>query len=352
LLVARRAPFKAPKGAPQAESSGRRLGDLAGPPAPAKKPGVASKLSSRAEVFAYVRETGRYLRLTRTGFHVLGFLVSPSGDELAFAAATHVALEDPAPILAGVQVGIVRLASPESPAPAARLRNARALAIEYAGDEVLVTTHEADGRWGLRQARQFAIDRGQGKATPRPAVEQTGRRLLVRHETVELETTGDADGIAADWTPDTGTAEEFVIEASQKRVRLPPGEAAARSTMTWSRDRSRFAFATAADPCAPQEADRRAALYLVDAESGRLAQVFRGASRFSPRFVDSATLAFEDDRSGIRLHDAALAREVGHLETRGGLALHGLGALVGPICTSETPPASAAGQPVPAPVRP
>jgi hypothetical protein len=317
LLVARRGPFKAP----------------------AKRAGATSRLASRAEVFAYVRETRRYLRLTRTGFHVLGFLASPSGDELAWVSATQVALADPAPILAGVKVGAVRLASPDS-AMTAHFENARALALEYAGDELVATTYDADGRWGLRQARPYVIDRSQGKVTARPKAEPTGRRLLVRHETVELETAGDTDGIAADWNPETGAAEEFVIESSQKRVRLPPGQAAARSSMAWSRDRSRFAFATAADPCASQRADRRATLFLVDAESGRLTQVHTAASRFWPRFLDSATLAFEDDRSGVRLHDAALAREVAHLETRGGLALHGLGAEPGPICTGPAPSAS------------
>jgi hypothetical protein len=344
LLVARRAPFKEP--------------------ARPKKPGAAARLASRAEVFAYVKETQRYLRLTQTDFQVLGFLASPAGDEIVYVAATHATLADPPtaapPILAAAQVGVVSLASPELTHPAAQLKNARTLSVEYlAGDELLVTAYDAAGWWGLGAARPFSIDRTDGRAKPsKPAApaeagsdERAGRRLVVRYEGAGLEGGGDAEGIAADWNPETGAAEEFVIESSQKRVQLPAGEAAARSSLAWSPDRSRLAFATAGDPCAAQEVDRQSALYLVDAESGRLKHVFRGATRFHPRFLDSATLAFEDDKLGIRLHDAAVAREVGRLETRGGLAFTGLGALPGPVCQRDAPAAApgAGAPPAPAP---
>ena len=328
LLVARRAAFK--------------------PPQP-KKPGASARLASRAEVFAYVKETQRYLRLTQTGFQVLGFLPSPSGDEIAYVAATHVVLADPAPILAAAQVGTVSLASPEVRTPAASIKNARALAIEYAaGDELIATSYDPQGAWGLGEARAFTIDRGEGKATPTRLPDAAERRrLIARYETVELEGAGDAEGIAADWNPETGAAEEFVIESSQKRVQLPAGGAAARSSLAWSPDRTRLAFATAADPCAPQEFDRQSSLYVVEAESGKLKHVFKGPPRFRPRFADSATLAFEDDSGNIRLFDAAVAREVGRLESRGGLAFAGLGALAAPPCQAETPEPTSQATPEP-----
>ncbi len=343
LLVARRAPFKEP--------------------APSKKPGTTARLASRAEVFAYIKETQRYLRLTQTGFQVLGLLPSPSGDEIAYVAATNVALPDAAPaapaspapsaappVLAVVQVGTVSVASPDTRSPVTTIKNARALALEYlAGDELVATSYDPLGQWGLGPAHAFSIDRASGKARPaRPPAEATGevpagRRLLVRYEDVELEAPGDADGIAADWNPETGAAEEFVIDSSKKRIQLPAGEGALRSSLAWSPDRARLAFATAADPCAALPMDRQSALYLVEAESGKLKHVFKGATRFHARFLDAVILAFEDDEGGARLYDAAVAREVGRLDNRTGLAFFGLGAVSAVPCKSEP----AAGAPAP-----
>ena len=322
LVVARRGPFKEPA---------------------RKKAGASARLASRAEVFAYVAQTQRYLRLTRTGFQVLGFLASPSGDEIAYAAASHVSLAEPAgeapPRLATAQVGVVNLSRPEVVGPVATIKDARTLAIEYlAGDELVATSYDPAGTWGLGQAHPFTIDRSDGTARPTKAPEagaEPVRRLLVRYETVELETSGEPDGIAADWNPETGGAEEFVIESSQRRVQLRSGDAAARSSIAWSPDRGRLAFATVADPCAPQVVDRQASLYVVEAESGRLKHVYRGATRFVPRFVNAGTLAFEDENGAVRLYDAAIGREVGRLEERGGVNFVGLGALAGPLCKSE-----------------
>jgi hypothetical protein len=397
MVVARRAPFKEPSRP--------------------KKAGASSRLSSRAEVFVYLKATQRYLRLTQTGFQVLGFLAAPSGDEIAYVAATHAAIADPPtsapPMLAVAQVGTVSMTSPEVKNPAATFKGARALAVEYlAGDELVVTSHAADGQWGLGQAQAFTIERATGKAKPtrtvaapaagaaEPGAARAGanptnppdparppapadpasnpgaadpaggtaaaadpagaaaptepaapssppppRRLLVRYELVELEAPGDGDGIAADWNPETGAAEEFVIDSSKRRVQLPSGEAALRSSLAWSPDRNRLAFATAADPCAAQQLDRQSALYLVEAESGKLKHVFKGVTRFRPRFLDPAILAFEDDAGGIRLHDAAVAREVGRLENRGGLSFVGLGATPGLPCTGEPTAAPAGSSP-------
>jgi hypothetical protein len=352
LLVARRAAFKEPTRA--------------------KKAGAPARVSTRAEVFAYAVETQRYLRLTQTGYQVLGFLPSPSGDEIAYVAATHVGLPDQpsGPVtLATAQIGMVSLASPETKTPEATIKNARALAVEYlAGDELIVTTYDGQGRWALGPAKTFTIDRADGKTKPTKPPEPApttappndapddpsapaasaaptapSRRLVVRYETVELEAPGDADGIAADWNPETGTTEEFVIDSSKKRIQLPSGQAAVRTSLTWSPDRARLAFATAADPCAAQPVDRQAALYLVEAESGKLKHVFKGASRLQPRFLGPATLAFEDDQGSIRLYDAAVAREVGRLENKSGLAFVGLGASAGVPCKSEAPAETAPG---------
>jgi len=330
LVVARRGAFKAPQKDP-------------------KKKGAA-RMASRAELFAYDKDSARYLRLTQTGFQVVGFLASSSGDEIAYVTAREVAIpDDPKaspPVLAVTRIGTISLAAPETQNKEAEVKNARTLALEYlAGDELMATSYQPQGWWGFGTASSFSIDKAAGKAKAAKAPPPGGRRLLVRFEGVELEAPGDADGIAADWNPETGTAEEFVLDASKKRVQLPKGQAARRASIAWSPDRKKVAFATQADPCAEKPADRAAALYIVDVESGKLKHVSKGASGFSPHFLDPATLAYADEEGGVRLYDAAAGRENGKLTTRGGLGLVGVGSLGGGIlCTRESapPPDSAA----------
>ncbi|HEU5060456.1 MAG TPA: hypothetical protein VFU21_28190 [Kofleriaceae bacterium] len=323
LVVARRGPFKPPQKDPR------------------KKGGA--RMASRAELFAYDKESGRWLRLTQTGFQVVGFLASPGGDEIAYVTVREVTMpDDPKaapPVLASARIGTLSLASPDTPGKEAEVKNARTLALEYLpGDELVATAYQPQGYWGLGNATSYSIDKAAGKAKASKAPPPGGRRLLVRFEGVELETPGDADGIAADWNPETGTAEEFVLDASKKRVQLPKGEAARRASIAWSPDRKKVAFATQADPCADKPADRASALYLVDVESGKLKHVSKGQAAFSPRFLDAATLAYADEEGGVRLYDAAAGRETGKLSTRGGVGLAGVGSQSGLLCTRESAP--------------
>jgi len=321
LVVARRGAFKPP----QKDS---------------KKKGAA-RMTSRAELFAYDKETGRYIRLTETGFQVVGFLTSPSGDEIAYVTVREVAIpDDPKaspPVLASARIGTVSLSAPAGESKEADIKNARTLALEYlAGDELVATTYQPQGWWGFGTATSFSIDKAAGKSKASKTPPPGGRRLLVRFEGVELDAPGDAEGIAADWNPETGTAEEFVLDASKKRVQLPKGQAARRASIAWSPDRKKVAFATQSDPCADAPADRAAALYLVDVESGKLKHVSKGASNFSPRFLDAGTLAFADEEGGVRLYDAMAGRETGKLSSRGGLGLIGVGSQTGLLCTAES----------------
>jgi tetratricopeptide (TPR) repeat protein len=323
LVVARRGAFKPPGGDP-------------------KKKGAA-RMASRAELFAYDKESGRWLRLTQTGFQVVGFLPSPTGDEIAYVTIREVSLPgDPKaapPVLAAARIGTLSLAAPEAPVAEAEVKGARTLALEYlAGDELVATAYQPQGYWGLGTATSFSVDKAAGKTKASKPPPAGGRRLLVRFEGVELETPGDTEGIAADWNPETGTAEEFVLDASKKRVQLPKGEAARRASIAWSPDRKKVAFATQADACSDQPADRAAALYLVDVESGKLKHVAKGQAAFAPRFLDAATLAHADEEGGVRLYDAIAGRENGKLTTRGGLGLVGVGSQSGLLCTRESAP--------------
>jgi len=323
LVVARRGAFKPPQKDP-------------------KKKGAA-RMTSRAELFAYDKETGRYIRLTETGFQVVGFLASSSGDEIAYVTVRDVTIpDDPKsapPVLASARIGTVSLSAPETANKEAEVKNARTLALEYlAGDELVATAYQPQGWWGFGNASSFSIDKAAGKAKASKTPPAGGRRLLVRLEGVELDAPGDAEGIAADWNPETGTAEEFVIDASKKRVQLPKGQAARRASITWSPDRKKVAFATQSDACSDKPADRAAALYLVDVESGKLKHVSKGATDFSPRFLDAGTLAFADEEGGVRLYDTVAGRENGKLTTKGGLGLIGVGSQAGLLCTRESAP--------------
>ena len=330
LLVARRGPFKPPRPDPKKKGSAR--------------------VASRAELFAWDKETARWLRLTQTGFQVVGFLPSPSGDEIAYVTVREVGNPTDAaagpPVLAAVRIGTLSLAAPEAPVKEAEVASARTLALEYlAGDELVATAYKPQGHWGLGAATSVSIDKAAGKAKPTRPPPAGGRRILVRYEGVQLETPGDTEGIAADWNPETGTAEEFVLDASKKRVQLPKGESVRRSSVAWSPDRKKVAFATHADPCAESPAERAAALYLVDVESGKLKHVAKGDTAFWPRFLDATTLAYADEQGAVRLHDGAAGREIGKLTARGGLSPVGVGSLAGITCTSESaapPPAPAA----------
>jgi len=129
---------------------------------------------------------------------------------------------------------------------------------------------------------------------------------------------------------------------------LPKGQAARRASIAWAPDRKKVAFATQADACAEKPADRAAALYLVDVESGKLKHVSKGQAAFSARFLDPTTLAYADEEGGVRLYDAAAGRENGKLSTRGGVGLIGVGSQAGLLCMRESaPPPEAAVAPQP-----
>ena len=314
--------------------------------APVVRPGSGARaVASQAELFAYDRGTGRYLRLTHTGFQVVGFLASPAGNQVAYVRLQRVALSASGPpLLARVRIGVVHLGAPgrtvhETPVP-----SSRTLVLGFTPRAALVATlYQARGTWQRGAARSLRINSASGRRAPGPATDDAPTHLQVRYEDVERIATRAPDGVAADWNPDTGTAEEFVIEASGKRIQLRGGQAARADGMVWSPDHARLAFTTAADPCATDPAARNAALYAVDAESGRMQRVFSGAARLAPAFASPTVLAYQDGAGGVGLYDVAAGRALGRLESPGGIGLAGVGALApGPLCTAEPPGAEAA----------
>jgi hypothetical protein len=80
-----------------------------------------------------------------------------------------------------------------------------------------------------------------------------------------------------------------------------------------------------------------------DGGTARLEHVLSAASRFGARWIDDKRLLYEDDDGGLRVYDAAAAKEVLHAAERGGLAVRALSSSPHPICKTAPPPPPPAG---------
>jgi hypothetical protein len=320
LVVARRAGFRAPA-----------------------KAGVVP-VAPRAELFV-LDETGRYLRLTHTGFALAAWLPSPSRDAVAYvswnkAKLPEAAAGDEPPLLAEARVGVLALGALEAPQREAVFKDVRALAVGYdVGEKLSVETFAPEGRWGLRPAKAFVIDTTEGAAKPAKPPGEGVPRVVVSYDDVVA--TGPApEGVEADFRADTAAASSFRLRSTQKTISLPPGESALRGSFVWSPKQARLAFATLADPCADKEADRLSSLYVVEAATGRLKHVDTGTSAWNPRWLDDDQLLYEDDKGGLRVYSAPDGRDTIQRAAKGGLALVGMGAapLGARICKSKKQP--------------
>ena len=319
LLVGRRAPFKGPD-----------------------KPGVQA-VTTRAELYAYDPEANRYLRLTQTGQTLAGWLPSSAGDEIAYVAYAKVKWPTPEeekagtpPSLVDPRVGLVRPGDPAG-AREAKLRGSfRGVGLTWqAGDQLFALTFEPAGRWGLGAQTTWIVDPATGESKRTRDAPAEGTRLVVTYDAAEL-VRSDAPGVEADFGGESGGAASLQLSASKKVVTLPSGELALRDTLAFSPSGARLAFATWIDACAKRPVDRQASIYTVEAATGKLKHVFRGEGVAGLRWLDDDRLVYEDDRQGLRLYDAAPARELVRLSVKGGLALAGLGAAAGqPLCKKE-----------------
>jgi hypothetical protein len=269
---------------------------------------------------------------------VAGYLRAPSGGEVAYLTYGKVGLADPAaaatapPTLEEMKVGSLTL-DPIGKPVEAPLKHARTVRLGYlTGDQLVAVTYETDGYQGLGKATAYSIDKSAGKAKP-TRLPSFGASVWIRYDSV------DADGVAptgvkADWSDQTGGASEFLLGDNNQRVALQ-GEEALGTSFAWSPDKRHAVFATVANPCAPNEADRQASLYLVDGESGRLKHVFKGATAFHARFLDDNVLAYDDDDGIVRLYDVTGARELGKLAVKGGVGLVGVATGHGAMCRDD-----------------
>jgi hypothetical protein len=293
------------------------------------KDGVQASLS-RGELYAYDRESRRYLRLTHTDHQVAGFVRSPSGAEVAligFDKIDHPKDAATPPMLARAWALVVDPVEWKPLGPRVELPAARAAAIAYGdGDQLMVATAPAAGRWGLGAWTTSSVDKTTGKLA---AVQQPQRAPRIELTVDEGRALSEPNppGIVASWSGDPATAP--TLKAGGATIQVPESGQAAHDTVMLSPDKARIAFATAVDPCAK---DAAPSLYVADAKTGALKHLLTAKSRFATRWVDATTLAYDDGDGAIRLWDATTGREAARLDDKAGLALDVLSISNAPVC--------------------
>jgi hypothetical protein len=329
---------------------------------PPSKAGVQS-MSTRAELFAFDPTDAKptFVRVTVTEWRLAGWLMAPSGDELAYVifsklhakgtappppkGAAGAPAPQPAPPppaadgpkgpehLAEIRVGVIRLIDLAAPKKDAKLKDVDEVSLWYEpGDKLVVTTRMLNESWTPTKEKSYLVDTttGDTKATTAPAGE--GPTTTVNYDTTVASHPGDAPGVEADWQGVWETAGVFKLSATQKNVTLPRGEQAMRASFAWSPAQARVAFATFANRCEKDATKRQAALYVVDAATGKLKFLFKGEGVGRALWAGDDLLVYEDDKNGLRVYDAAQGKETARLTTRGGLTFDGLGATPGFLC--------------------
>ena len=300
------------------------------------QPGV-QEASSRGELYAYDRETRRYLRLTHTEDSVAGFVRSQSGSEIAvfgFDRIDRPKGDDVTPMITRAFVFPLDTTEWKPGARAVIAGPAREISIGYgAGDQLLVATAAANGRWGTGAPAVSSLDRSTGKltkvGTPPPA-----SRIVFSLEEGRVVRT--PDGVKAVWTGEPPTAPS--LEIGGKAIAIPESGAAAQPSIAVGA--SHLAFATAVDSCSKDVAP---SLYVANLKTGALKHLLTAKSRFSPRWIDQTILAYEDGDGAIRLWDSASGRELPFkLEHKAGIALDVLSLAAGSLC-KQAPPTVDAG---------
>lgn len=298
--------------------------------------------TSRGELYAFDRETKRYLRLSHTEHQVTGFVRSASGHEVLLLGFDKIDRpkpgkgEDPPPLLANAWIEVLDGSSWERIGKRAAIGGGREIAIGYGpGEQILVATAPASGRWGVGALATSSLDRTTGKLTKVTAAPPVPRIIFSLEDGRQVRS---VEGIAATWTGDPPTSP--TLAAGGATIAVPESGAAAQSSIALSLDKANLAFATAIDPCAKNVAP---SLYVAATKAAAIKHLLTSKSRFATRWIDAATLAYEDGDGAIRLWDAAKTAEVLRLENKPGIALDVLSLAPGPLCKQQPPAVDAAG---------
>lgn len=322
-LVGRRAPFRWPKGF-----------------------GVQVS-TSRGELYAFDRQTKHFFRLTHTDHQVVGVARAASGGELAIVGFDKIdrpnpdARPDAAPLLARAWIQIYETTEWKRTTSRIHLSPAREVTVGYgAGDQLLVSTAQATGRWTVGEPTTSSVDRTTGKLT-KVATAPAALRVVVSPEDGHLVRL--PDGVVAAWTgepPVTPSLKIAAGQAGEQTIQIPESGMASQPSIAVSPSAAHVAFATAVDPCAK---DAAPSLYVADARTGAYKHLLSAKSRFPTRWLDANVLAYEDGDGAIRLWDATTGREAMRLEHKPGIALDVLSLAAAPPCKQAPPTIDAAG---------
>ncbi len=302
-VVARRSAFKWPK-------------DLGVQPA-----------TSRGELYAFDRESRRYLRLTHTDHKVAAYVRAASGAEVAILGFDKIdrpkvdPKAEPKPpelpsTFAAVWVQIYETKEWQPTSKKIALGAAREVSVGYgAGDQLVVTVDGATS----------AIDKTSGKLSKIETPPPVPRVVL----TIDAgRVVRAADGIMAAWSGEPSTAASLKTTAGGT-ITIPESGAASQSSVAVAPGGARVVFATAVDPCSKTSAP---SLYIADAKTGVTRHVLTARSRFGTRWLDANLVAYEDGDGGIRVWNAASSREEIKLDNKPGIALDVLSLSSAPSC--------------------
>ena len=309
LVIGRRSNFKWPKeGAPYA--------------------------TSRGELYAFDRETRRYLRLTHTDHQVAAFVRAPSGAEVAvfgFDKIDRPKGDDATPVMTRGWLQLMDTKDWKLVGTKVAIGGAREVHVGYgAGDQLLLGTAPANGRWGIGEIALTSLDKSTGKLTKVKATLPVPRIIFSLEEGRSVHA---VDGIKATWTGEPPTTPDLAIEGGAT-IHVPESGAASQSSVALSPDKARIAFATAVDPCSK---DASPSLYVADTKTAALKHLLTSKSRFVTRWIDPTTLAYEDGDGAIRIWDATSGREAMKLENKVGIALDVLSLAPAPLCKGAPP---------------
>ncbi|MCE9575253.1 MAG: hypothetical protein K8W52_19035 [Deltaproteobacteria bacterium] len=285
----------------------------------------AASATTRGELYAYDADGKRYLRLTHTDHSLAAVLPSPTG-ELLLAGFTRAEVPDPIktspdvpPLLAS---SWVRAWSPTDLTDSAKIAwigKARFVTAGWgAGDQLVVTTAPAAGRWSAGAPTTYVVDRATGKLAKTPAAASAGPRVQLS-----------LDEAIVVGTP---TMPAELAPAIATRL-AEPLAGAPLAAMAMSPSKARIAYVGATDPCG--DADAKPSLYVGDATTGAYKHVLTAASRFGLSWLDDDHLIYEDGSGGLRIYDAAAGKQTGALAERAGLGLATLSPSAAPLCTTD-----------------
>ena len=299
----------------------------------------AQNAASRGDVYAFDRETKRYFKLTHTD-EAVAFVRAPQDGEVAvigFDKAERAKDKDGPPLLARSWVQVFDTKAWKPLGPKVILEAAREVSVGYgAGDQLLVSTAPASGRWTVGDATVSSIDRTSGKLTKMTSPAPEPRVALTLEEGRLVRA---ANGVKAAWAGEPRTA-SAIETASGAKLSIPESGIVAEVSVTVAPGSGRVAFATFVDPCAKDVAP---SLYVADGKTGAFKHLLSARSRFATRWLDANVLAYEDGDGAIRLWDATTGREAMKVDNKAGLALDVLSLESAPLCKQAPPVVEPAG---------